>query len=91
MTEAGVITKQEAVLRVSTDNVLQLLHPQFALTAVDDARRAKRFLAKGVNASPGAAVGVVAFDADLAEKWGKAFIKPDQIIEFAYKSIKGTH
>jgi pyruvate, orthophosphate dikinase len=29
-------------------------------------------VAKGVNASPGAAVGVVAFDADIAEKWGKA-------------------
>src|SRR5690606_34955309 len=29
-------------------------------------------IAHGVNASPGAAVGVVAFDADLAEKWGKA-------------------
>jgi cyclase len=25
------------------------------------------------------------------EKWGKAFIKPDQVIEFAYKAIKGTH
>jgi pyruvate,orthophosphate dikinase len=29
-------------------------------------------IATGVNASPGAAVGVAAFDADLAEKWGKA-------------------
>jgi glyoxylase-like metal-dependent hydrolase (beta-lactamase superfamily II) len=25
------------------------------------------------------------------EKWGKAFIKPEQVIEFAYKAIKGTH
>ena len=29
-------------------------------------------IATGVNASPGAAVGIAAFDADLAEKWGKA-------------------
>jgi pyruvate,orthophosphate dikinase len=101
MTEAGVITKQEAVLRVSTDNVLQLLHPQFAQSSVDDARRAKRYLAKGVNASPGAAVGVVAFDADLAEKWGKAGksvimvrpeTKPDDVHGMlASKGILTTH
>ena len=101
MADAGVITKQEAVLRVSTDNVLQLLHPQFAQTAVDDARRAHRYLAKGVNASPGAAVGIVAFDADLAEKWGKAGksvimvrpeTKPDDVHGMlASKGILTTH
>ncbi len=30
------------------------------------------YLASGVNASPGAAVGIAAFDADLAEEWGLA-------------------
>nr|PZN51680.1 MAG: pyruvate, phosphate dikinase [Chloroflexota bacterium] len=68
----GLITQQEAVLRVSTDQVLQLLHPQFDADAKAEAKKAGRLIATGVNASPGAAVGVVAFDADLAEKWGKA-------------------
>ncbi|MBI5928226.1 MAG: pyruvate, phosphate dikinase, partial [Chloroflexi bacterium] len=72
MAEDGVITKQEAVLRVSPDHVSQLLHPQFDTDAKAQAVKAGRRIASGVNASPGAAVGVTAFDADLAEKWGKA-------------------
>lgn len=72
MVEEGLITKEEAILRVSTDHVLQLLHPQFDADAKAEASKTKRKIAKGVNASPGAAVGVAAFDADLAEKWGKA-------------------
>ncbi len=72
MAEAGVITKQEAVLRVTPDHVSQLLHPQFDIDSKTQAVKAGRRIATGVNASPGAAVGVAAFDADLAEKWGKA-------------------
>jgi pyruvate,orthophosphate dikinase len=72
MVNEGVISKQEAVQRVSPDNVAQLLHPQFDDVAKAEARKANRLIATGVNASPGAAVGVAAFDADLAEKWGKA-------------------
>ncbi|MCS6835210.1 MAG: pyruvate, phosphate dikinase [Anaerolineae bacterium] len=72
MVEEGLISKEEAILRVTTDHVLQLLHPQFDPDAKAEASKAKRKIAKGVNASPGAAVGVAAFDADLAEKWGKA-------------------
>jgi pyruvate,orthophosphate dikinase len=72
MADEKLITKQEAVLRVSPNHVIQLLHPQFDSDSKDEAKKAKRFLAKGVNASPGAAVGIAAFDADIAEKWGKA-------------------
>lgn len=72
MTEEGVISKQEAVLRVSPEQVAQLLHPQFDLEAKAKATKDHRLIATGVNASPGAAVGVAAFDADLAEKWGHA-------------------
>jgi len=72
MVAEGLISKQEAVLRVSTQHVLQLLHPQFDQDAKVAAEKSNRMIAKGVNASPGAAVGVVAFDADVAEKWGKA-------------------
>jgi pyruvate,orthophosphate dikinase len=72
LADEGVITKQEAVMRVKPDHVLQLLHPQFNDDEKKRAETENRFLASGVNASPGAAVGIVAFDADLAEKWGKA-------------------
>ena len=72
MAEEGVISEQEAVLRVTPHNVIQLLHPQFDDLAKEAAKKAGRMIATGVNASPGAAVGIAAFDADLAEKWGKA-------------------
>ncbi|HUN06784.1 MAG TPA: pyruvate, phosphate dikinase [Aggregatilineales bacterium] len=72
MVDEGLITKQEAVLRVSPDQVSQLLHPQFEIEAKATAMQEGRQVAKGVNASPGAAVGIAAFDADVAEKWGKA-------------------
>ncbi len=72
MAEEGVITREEAVLRVKTDHVLQLLHPQFNDEDKKRAQTEGRYIASGVNASPGAAVGIAAFDADLAEKWGKA-------------------
>jgi pyruvate, orthophosphate dikinase len=72
MAEEGLISRQEALLRVTPTHVLQLLHPQFDIAAKDEAHKNGRLIAHGVNASPGAAVGVAAFDADLAEKWGKA-------------------
>ena len=88
MANEGLISKEEAVLRVDPDNVEALLHPQFDPQALTDAAANDKMIAKGVNASPGAAVGVVAFDADLAEEWGKAgkdvimvrqFTRPDDI------------
>lgn len=72
MTMEELITREEAVLRVSAQQVSQLLHPHFDPDQKKIADRNGRLLATGVNASPGAAVGIVAFDADLAEKWGKA-------------------
>ncbi len=72
MVEEGLISREEAVLRVSPAHVLQLLHPQFDADEKLNAEKTGRLIAKGVNASPGAAVGIVAFDADVAEKWGKA-------------------
>ena len=72
MAEEKLITREQAVLRVTPNQVSQLLHPQFDMGDKHVAEAAGRLIATGVNASPGAAVGVVAFDADLAEKWGKA-------------------
>ncbi len=61
MVGEGMITKEEAVLRINPAQLDQLLHPQFDTTATYDV------LAKGLNASPGAAVGEVVFSADEAE------------------------
>ncbi|MEK6193419.1 MAG: pyruvate, phosphate dikinase [Deltaproteobacteria bacterium] len=71
MTEEGLISKKEAVLRVTPEQVDFFLHPQFSLEAVDVAKEMGNLLATGLNVSPGAAIGVVALDADLAETWSK--------------------
>jgi pyruvate,orthophosphate dikinase len=72
MANEGVITREEAVSRVEPGQVAQRLLPIFDLEAVEEARSAGRGFARGVNASPGAAVGQVIFDADRAEAAGKA-------------------
>ncbi len=88
MANEGLITKEQAVMRVKPSDVDTLMHPQFDPEVKKQAVLEGRLLAKGVNASPGAAVGMVAFDADLAEQWGKAgkpvimvrpFTKPDDV------------
>ena len=88
MAEEGLISREEAVLRVEPDQVDFFLHPQFEPKAKQAAKDKGLLLAKGLNVSPGAAVGIVAFDADLAEAWakdGKAVImarpetKPDDV------------
>jgi len=71
MANEGLITREEAVMRVQPRDVDALLHPQFDLAEMEKARASGRLLATGVNASPGAAVGMLAFDADTAEAWGK--------------------
>ena len=68
MAEEGLIDKETAILRITPNNVDQLLHPQFDPTG----KAAATFLAKGLNASPGAAVGYAIFNADRAEERGKA-------------------
>ncbi len=71
MAEQGLITKEEAVRRVSPEQVDFFLHPQFDTAALSEARSQGRLLAQGLNVSPGAAYGMVALDADLAESWAK--------------------
>src|SRR6476469_1408942 len=60
MVNEGVISKEEAVGRIAPAQVDQLLRDQFDPTARAGAKR----VAKGLNASPGAAVGRAVFDAD---------------------------
>ncbi|HEY7781888.1 MAG TPA: pyruvate, phosphate dikinase [Ktedonobacterales bacterium] len=67
-----LITEDEAIQRVTPEQVVQLLLPRYDEAAIKQARSEGRQLAKGVNASPGAAVGKAIFDADRAEAAGKA-------------------
>ncbi len=71
MAEEGLITREQAVLRVTPEHVDFFLHPQFSPSALKDATTAGKKIAKGINVSPGSAVGQIALDADLAERWAK--------------------
>jgi pyruvate,orthophosphate dikinase len=64
MEREGLISREEAVLRIAPDSLDQLLHPTVDPTA--DVQVA----ATGIPASPGAAVGAVVFDADVAAERG---------------------
>jgi pyruvate, orthophosphate dikinase len=66
MVDEGLITKEEAVARIDPAQLDQLLHPR-----IDPAAEVE-VVAKGLNASPGAASGAIVFDADTAEERGKA-------------------
>jgi pyruvate,orthophosphate dikinase len=65
MAKEKLITKEEAVLRVEPAQLDQLLHPVF------DPKAKKEVIAKGINASPGAASGRAVFTADDAVAWTK--------------------
>jgi len=58
-----LIPKKEAVMRVTPEQLDRLLHPHF------DPKASRNVIAKGLPASPGAAVGQVVFDAETAEAW----------------------
>ena len=66
-----LITKAEAVKRVSPDHVDYFLHPQFEASARKAAKDSGALLAVGLNVSPGAAIGMIAFEADIAERWAQ--------------------
>jgi pyruvate,orthophosphate dikinase len=57
----GMINKEEAIMRVKPEHVDLLMRPSF------DQKAEKKLLVKGLNASPGAAVGVAIFDAARAK------------------------
>jgi pyruvate,orthophosphate dikinase len=65
MVHEGMISKEEALLRIPPEQLEQLLHPR-----VDPAHR-EIPIAVGVPAAPGAASGKVVFDADTAVEWTK--------------------
>lgn len=65
MVNEKLITQEEALLRVEPDQLNQLLHPMI------DPKAKIKALAKGLPASPGAAVGQVVFDSEDAVALGK--------------------
>lgn len=71
MVKEGLISKEEAVRRVEPGQVYQLLLPRFDPAAKQEAMASGRLLAKGLNASPGAATGKAVFDPDTAERQGE--------------------
>ncbi len=88
LAEEGLISRDEALLRIEPGHIDFFLHPQFDITSRATAVEEGALIATGLNVSPGAAVGVVAFDPDLAERWaadGKQVIlarpetKPDDV------------
>ncbi|MGM9531880.1 pyruvate, phosphate dikinase, partial [Intestinibacter sp.] len=60
LVEEGLITKEEAIMRVEPNQLDQLLHPKFE----DKSLKEAKVLAKGLPASPGAASGKIYFSAD---------------------------
>ena len=67
MVGEGLITKEQALLRVEPEQLNQLLLPQLDKEAVKKATE----IAAGLNASPGAGCGQIVFTADEAEAWAK--------------------
>ncbi len=65
MVNEGLITREEAVLRIEPGQLDHLLHRRI------DPEAKLNIVARGLPASPGAASGMIVFDADLAEKLGQ--------------------
>ena len=64
LVDEGMITEEEAVLRVEPQQLDSLLHPQFDAAAL----KAAAVIGKGLPASPGAACGQVVFTAEVAKE-----------------------
>jgi pyruvate,orthophosphate dikinase len=69
MVEEGLISKEEAIMRVEPDQLNQLLQPTFNPVEKNKIIDAGKLLAVGLNAGPGAATGKVVFNAEDAVEW----------------------
>ena len=86
MVREGLIDEKTAVLRVAPSQLDQLLHPSL------DPKAAKKIIAKGLPASPGAVSGEVVFTADEAEAEAKIGRKVILVrIETSPEDIHGMH
>jgi pyruvate,orthophosphate dikinase len=94
MVEEGLITREEALLRVEPDHLSHLLAPMFDPQAKEQAVAAGRFLATGLAAGPGAATGKVVFDAeDVVARKARDPKEPLILvrIETSPEDIEGMH
>ena len=86
MVDEGLLTPEEAIMRVGADQLDQLLHPML------DPKAKKNVIATGLPASPGAAVGRAVFNAEDAESWAA---KGEKVIlirnETSPEDIGGMH
>ncbi len=86
MVKEGLISKEEAVLRVEPQQLDQLLHPSL------DPKAPRKVIAKGLPASPGAVNGEVVFSADEAEEAARIGLKVILVrIETSPEDIHGMH
>jgi pyruvate,orthophosphate dikinase len=90
MVEEGLIDEREALRRIEPDAMNQLLRPVFDHDEKKRAVEAGRLLAKGLNAGPGAASGMVVFSAAEAEQKKKQGERVILVrIETSPEDIKG--
>jgi pyruvate,orthophosphate dikinase len=68
LTGEGVISKEEALIRIKPEDVERLFYPVID-SSIPKADLAKRKIGSGINAVPGAAVGKAVFTAHEAEEW----------------------
>jgi pyruvate,orthophosphate dikinase len=71
MVEEGLISKEEAIMRVEPDQLNQLLQPTFNPAEKNKSIKEGKLLAVGLNAGPGAATGRVVFNAEDAVEWAE--------------------
>ncbi|MFO1114873.1 MAG: pyruvate, phosphate dikinase [Beijerinckiaceae bacterium] len=86
MANEGLISRQDAVLRVEPASLDQLLHPTI------DPRAERKIVATGLPASPGAACGEIVFNSDEAEQLKAAGHKVILVrVETSPEDIHGMH
>ncbi|MBS3157834.1 pyruvate, phosphate dikinase [Candidatus Woesearchaeota archaeon] len=92
MLDEKLIDEKTAVMRVQPQQLDQLLHKQLDPIAKKDAQKTGKVLAKGLPASPGAAVGQAVFDAAKAHAWAKEGKKVILVrTETSPEDIEGMH
>ena len=86
MADSGLITRQEAILRIEPASLDQLLHPTL------DPKAERKIIAAGLPASPGAACGEIVFSSDEAEALKAAGKKVILVrVETSPEDISGMH
>lgn len=88
MANEKIISKEEAVLRVKAEQLDQLLHKQLSA----EAKKSAELIAKGLAASPGAAVGKIVFNAERATELSGLGEKVILVrMETSPEDIEGMH